>query len=166
VAFLGSTIGNFLPGRRARFFRDVAELLGPGDGFLLGVDLVKDVRVLDAAYNDAAGVTAEFNLNVLRVLNRELGASFPLDAFEHVAFFDREKERIEMWLRSTRAFTVEIEALNLAVRIERHEEILTEISCKFTREGVTRELQGAGLRPRRWETDTGSRFALTLAELA
>jgi L-histidine N-alpha-methyltransferase len=165
IAFLGGTIGNFMPGSRRRFLRQIAALLGPDDHLLLGTDLVKDVAVLEAAYNDAAGVTAEFNLNVLRVLNRELGASFDEADFEHVAFFDGEREWIEMRLRARRALTVEIPALDLTVRFAEGEELRTEISAKFTRERVEADFAAVGLELDSWLTDDEDRFALSLARL-
>src|SRR5256885_9891783 len=131
VAFLGGTIGNLLPDARARFLRDVASMLGPDDHFLLGTDLVKDAARLEAAYDDARGVTAEFNKNVLHVMNRELDADFDVDAFEHVAVFDREREWIEMRLRSTRDQTVCVRVLDLDVQFAPGEEMRTEVSAKF-----------------------------------
>ena len=163
VAFLGGTIGNFMPGARRRFLRRVAGLLGQGDALLLGTDLVKDVRVLEAAYDDAAGVTAAFNLNMLAVVNRELGADFDLGNFEHVAFFDRHHEWIEMRLRARRACTVRVEALDLEVAFARGEEMRTEISTKFRRSRLERDFAAAGLRLERWFTDDDAAFALSLA---
>jgi L-histidine N-alpha-methyltransferase len=163
VALLGGTIGNFPPGTRRRLLRRIAALLGPSDHLLLGTDLVKDIRVLEAAYDDAAGVTAEFNRNVLRVLNRELDADFPLDAFEHVAFFDPRNEWIEMRLRARRACSVLVGALGLPVELAEGEEIRTEISAKFTRERLAGDFAAAGLRLASWRTDAQERFALSLA---
>jgi L-histidine Nalpha-methyltransferase len=163
VALLGGTIGNFPPGSRRRLLREIAALLGPDDRLLLGTDLVKDPQVLEAAYDDAAGVTAEFNRNVLRVLNRELDADFPLADFEHVAFFDRRNEWIEMRLRARRACTVRIETLGLHVELSDGEEIRTEISAKFTPERVREDFAAAGLRLAGWHTDAQERFALSLA---
>jgi L-histidine Nalpha-methyltransferase len=163
VAFLGSTIGNLAPGPRARFLADVAAALAPGDALLLGTDLVKDADRLVAAYDDAAGVTAEFNRNVLRVLNRELSADFDPDAFEHVARFDRDAEWIEMRLRSTRGQTVTIADLTMTVGFAAGEEIRTEISAKFRKGGVARELAEAGLELAEWWTDPASDFALSLS---
>jgi L-histidine Nalpha-methyltransferase len=145
VAFLGGTIGNFTPGARRRFLRSLADLLGPDGFLLLGTDLVKDPATIEAAYDDAAGVTAQFNRNVLRVLNRELGADFDVEAFDHVAFFDREHEWIEMRLRATRPMRVRIPALDLTVRFAAGEELRTEISAKFTRERLGADLGAAGL---------------------
>ena len=129
LAFLGGTIGNFPPGARRRFLRSLARLLSHGDYLLLGTDLVKDVDVLEAAYDDAQGVTAEFNVNVLHVLNRELDADFPTDLFEHVAFFDPDREWIEMRLRARRACHVRVDALDLEIDFARGEELRTEISA-------------------------------------
>jgi L-histidine N-alpha-methyltransferase len=163
LAFLGGTIGNFMPGARRRFLRSMAALLGPDDRLLLGTDLVKDPDVLEAAYDDAQGVTAEFNLNILHVLNRELDAEFPVDRFEHVAFFDREHEWIEMRLRATRAMTVRIGALDLDVRFTRGEEMRTEISSKFTPARVQADFAAAGLELDAWYTDPEDLFALSVA---
>jgi L-histidine N-alpha-methyltransferase len=163
IAFLGGTIGNLAPAERKRFLADIADGMRPGDRFLLGTDLVKDVGRLEAAYDDAQGVTAEFNLNVLAVVNRELDADFQLDHFEHVARFDRDEEWIEMRLRSRRDQHVEVRALDLAVDFAEGEEMRTEISAKFRREGVEAELAGAGLRLERWMTDPDGDFALSLS---
>ncbi|MFF4077798.1 L-histidine N(alpha)-methyltransferase [Streptomyces sp. NPDC087218] len=161
VAFLGGTIGNLLPEERAVFLRSVRSLLSPGDALLLGTDLVKDEEVLVAAYDDAAGVTAEFNRNVLRVVNRELGADFDPAGFDHVARWDPEREWIEMRLRAREAHSVKIPELDLLVSFEAGEELRTEVSAKFRREGVRAELAAAGLRLDRWWTDAGGRFALS-----
>jgi L-histidine N-alpha-methyltransferase len=163
---LGGTIGNLVPDARAAFLRDVAAMLGSADHLLLGTDLVKDVTRLVAAYDDARGVTAAFNKNVLEVLNRELGADFDVDAFEHVAFFDTEREWIEMRLRSTRAQTVSVTALDLEISFEEGEEMRTEVSAKFTRARVERELSAAGLELVAWCTDPGGDFALSLSRRA
>lgn len=163
VALLGGTIGNFPPGSRRRLLREIAGLLGPDDRLLLGTDLVKDPAVIEAAYDDAAGVTAEFNRNVLHVLNRELDADFPLGDFEHVAFFDRRNEWIEMRLRAQRACDVRVEALGLRVELAEGEEIRTEISAKFTPQRLTEDYAAAGLALAGWHTDPQERFALSLA---
>ncbi|MEU0992132.1 L-histidine N(alpha)-methyltransferase [Streptomyces sp. NPDC005953] len=163
VVFLGGTIGNLLPAERARFLRSVRALLDPGDALLLGTDLVKDEDVLVRAYDDAAGVTADFNKNVLRVLARELGADVDPDDFDHVALWDREEEWIEMRLRARSDLTVKIPELNLAVSFEQGEELRTEVSAKFRKEGVGRELAAAGLELTEWWTDSAGRFALSLA---
>ncbi len=163
VAFLGGTIGNLLPAERAAFLASVRALLAPGDALLLGTDLVKDVRTLVRAYDDAAGVTAAFNKNVLHVLDRELGADFDPDAFDHVALWDAEREWIEMRLRSRVAQSVKIPALELVVDFAEGEELRTEVSAKFRREGVRAELSAAGLELSRWWTDGEGRFALSLS---
>ncbi|MEU7099796.1 L-histidine N(alpha)-methyltransferase [Streptomyces longwoodensis] len=163
VAFLGGTIGNLLPAERARFLAAVRALLAPGDALLLGTDLVKDEQVLIRAYDDAAGVTAAFNKNVLAVVDRELGADFDLDAFDHVALWDAEQEWIEMRLRSRTAQTVKVPALGLAVDFAAGEELRTEVSAKFRQDGVRAELAEAGLELTHWWTDTEGRFALSLS---
>jgi L-histidine Nalpha-methyltransferase len=162
VAFLGGTIG-FPPGSRRRFLRSLAERLDDDGFLLLGTDLVKDPRVLEAAYDDSAGVTAEFNRNVLLVLNRQLGADFDPAPFDHVAFYDPAHEWIEMRLRARRAHTVRIPAIELDVAFARGEELRTEISAKFTPERVAADLAAAGLELRAWLTDPQERFALSLA---
>jgi L-histidine Nalpha-methyltransferase len=164
VAFLGGTIGNFPPGSRRRVLREIASLLGPEDHLLMGTDLVKDPDVLEAAYDDAQGVTADFNRNVLRVLNRELDADFDLDDFDHVALFDREHEWIEMRLRARRGHTTLVRALNLSVHFDDGEEMRTEISAKFTPERLGADLSAAGLELVRWLTDPEELFALTLSK--
>ncbi|MFF9275705.1 L-histidine N(alpha)-methyltransferase [Streptomyces griseosporeus] len=163
VAFLGGTIGNLLPDERAAFLTALRGLLAPGDTLLLGTDLVKDERVLVRAYDDAAGVTAAFNKNVLAVVDRELGADFDADAFDHVALWDAGHEWIEMRLRSRTAQTVKIPALDLAVDFAAGEELRTEVSAKFRKEGVRAELAAAGLDLARWWTDAAGRFALSLS---
>jgi len=161
VVFLGGTIGNLLPAQRARFLRTLAQNLAPGDGLLLGTDLVKDPARLVAAYDDAAGVTAQFNRNVLRVLARELGADVDPDAFAHVARWDAENEWVEMRLRSRREQVVRV--LDLQVPFAEGEELRTEISAKFRRERVAGELAAAGFRLRSWWTDPQGDYALCLA---
>jgi L-histidine N-alpha-methyltransferase len=166
VAFLGSTIGNLEPEARRGFLTDLRRTLHDGDTFLLGTDLVKDVARLVAAYDDRAGVTAEFNRNVLHVLNRTLGADFDVDAFDHVATWDAEHEWIEMRLRASRELQVTLRALDLLVPLERGEEIRTEVSAKFRREGVEAELAEAGFRLEHWWTDRAGDFALSLSRPA
>ncbi|WP_234344142.1 L-histidine N(alpha)-methyltransferase [Streptomyces sp. NRRL F-5123] len=163
LAFLGSTIGNFDPAQRQAFYRTLALSLTSDDVLLLGADLVKDPDVLVRAYDDAQGVTAEFNKNVLHVLNRELGADFDPDAFEHVALWNAEEERIEMRLRSRAAQSVKIPGVDLGLSLAAGEELRTELSCKFRRESLTRELHEGGFTVRQWWTDPGERFALLLA---
>ncbi|MEV5502439.1 L-histidine N(alpha)-methyltransferase [Nonomuraea fuscirosea] len=164
VAFLGGTIGNLDPAARAVFLKELRATMRPGDTFLLGADLVKDTGRLVAAYDDAAGVTAEFNRNVLRVINRELDADFEPEAFEHVAVFDERHEWIEMRLRATRAMRVRVDALGLAISFEEGEEMRTEISAKFRPEGLRAELAAAGFRIGRRYTDPAGDFTLVLAE--
>ncbi len=166
VPFLGGTIGNFPPGSRRRFLRSLGKVLGPDGHLLLGTDLVKDPHVVEAAYNDSAGVTAQFNLNVLHVVNRELGADFDVDAFEHVAFFDREREWIEMRLRATEPQHVRVEALDLDVDFAAREEMRTEISAKFTPERLRGDLAAAGLELVELLTDPDELFAVSLARVA
>jgi L-histidine N-alpha-methyltransferase len=169
VAFLGSTVGNLEPAQRGRFLRAVRGLLGPpGEGgtLLLGTDLVKDPARLVAAYDDAQGVTAAFNKNVLAVIRRTLDADVDLDAFRHVAVWHDEWERIEMRLESTRDQVVHLGALDLDVPFAAGEQVRTEISAKFRREGVTAELAAAGLELTHWFTDPDGDFALSLSRPA
>jgi L-histidine N-alpha-methyltransferase len=161
--FLGGTIGNLYPAERADFLGRLRDLMADGDRLLLGTDLVKDRDVLEAAYNDSAGVTAEFNRNVLRVLNRSLDADFDPQAFEHVAFWDPDSSRIEMRLRSTAAQTVRIARAELVVEFEAGEDLLTEISTKFTRAGIERELDAVGLRLEAFHTDDHEMFGVSVA---
>ncbi|QKW10336.1 L-histidine N(alpha)-methyltransferase [Streptomyces sp. NA04227] len=163
VAFLGGTLGNLLPAERARFLTSVRAMLDPGDALLLGTDLVKEEAVLVAAYDDAQGVTAEFNKNVLLVVNRELDANFDPEDFAHVALWNREEEWIEMRLRALRPVGVKIPALDLAVDFEAGEELRTEVSAKFREEGLRAELAAAGLDTSHWWTDSAGRFALSLS---
>ena len=163
IAFLGSTIGNLEPGPRAAFLAEVAAALEPGDSFLLGTDLVKDAGRLVRAYDDAAGVTAEFNRNVLSVLNRELGARFDPSSFEHVAVWNPGEEWIEMRLRSRVEQTVHVAALDLDVPFAAGEEMRTEVSAKFRRERVEEELAAAGLTLTHWWTDPAGDFGVSLS---
>lgn len=166
VALLGSTIGNFERARAVEFLRGIAEIMEPEDRFLLGTDLVKDRGVLEAAYNDSRGVTAEFNKNVLRVVNRLLDADFDLDRFEHVAFFDEIEERIEMHLRSTRDQRVRVEGIDLELGLCAGEMIRTEVSCKYTQESAYSILRDAGFRMEHWFTTADGAFALSLSRTA
>ena len=166
VALLGGTIGNFPPGSRRRLLRNIRELLGPDDRLLLGTDLVKDPATLEAAYDDSAGITAEFNRNVLHVINRELDADFAPDGFDHVAFFDTQHGWIEMRLRARAAQSVDIAGLGLQVEFEPGEELRTEISAKFTRDRLQDDFEAAGLSLAQWYTDPEQRFALSLAAAA
>ena len=163
VAFLGGTIGNLLPDERATFLQSMRAVLDGGEWLLLGTDLVKEPDVLVAAYDDAAGVTAEFNRNVLRVLNRELGADFDVEAFSHRAVWDADHEWVEMRLVATREMHVVVPEIGVSVDFARGEEMRTEISAKFRRDGVEAELAVAGFHLDRWWTDEQGRFALTLA---
>jgi len=164
MVFLGSTIGNLAPRQRADFLADVRRGLAAGDAFLLGVDLVKSPERLVAAYDDSRGVTAEFNKNVLSVINRQLTADFDLAAFDHVALWDAGQEWIEMRLRSVRDQSVHISALDLDVEFGAGEEMRTEISAKFRRGRLSEELAAAGLRLTQWWTDPAGDFALSLSE--
>jgi L-histidine N-alpha-methyltransferase len=150
-------------GRRLVVFLGSTDTLQPGDTLLLGTDLVKDTGRLVRAYDDSAGVTARFNRNVLAVVNRELDADFDLESFEHVARWNAEEERIEMWLRASSAQRVRVEALDLTVDFAAGEEMLTEVSCKFRPEGVAEELAAAGLRRTHWWTDPAADFGLSLS---
>jgi L-histidine Nalpha-methyltransferase len=170
VAFLGSTIGNLEPDAQVALLRDVRDMLEPSaapggqaDGFLLGLDLVKPLDVLLPAYDDAAGVTAAFNRNVLHHVNAVLGADFEPEAFAHLARWDEGGQRIEMWLRATRPMRVRVKALDLDVAIAEGEELHTEISAKLTREVATGRLDAAGLDVARWDTDERGWFAVALA---
>lgn len=161
VAFLGGTIGNQTPAERHRFLGELRAGLGPDDSLLLGVDLVKDPARLVAAYDDAAGVTAEFNRNVLHVINRELDADFAPEAFAHVAVWEEEREWIEMHLRSRKAQTIRLGALDMDVSFRVGEHVRTEISAKFRRDGLEAELTSAGFEPQAWWTEGD--FALSLS---
>ena len=163
IAFLGGTIGNFRPAPRRSFLARIATLMYPGDRFLLGTDLVKDRARLEAAYDDRDGVTAEFNKNVLRVLNRELRADFDIDAYEHVAFWDADNEWIDIRLRSLADQFVNLRELDMRAHFARHEEMRTEISTKFTRERLEATYADAGLELTGWWTDPEGLFALSLA---
>lgn len=166
IAFLGGTIGNLYPRERQAFLERIAALLGPGDHLLLGTDLIKDRARLEAAYDDSAGVTAEFNKNVLAVLNDQLGADFDLDAFEHVARYDEEAERMDIRLRSLADQEVRLEDLDLEISFAAEEEMRTEISTKFTRERIEAAYAGAGLELAGWFTDAAGDYALSLARAA
>ena len=166
IALLGGTIGNFAPQQRAGFLRRVNNLLDADDRFLLGTDLVKDRATLEAAYDDSAGVTAEFNKNVLAVINRELGADFDLDAFEHRAFWDPDNLWIDIRLRSLANQVVTVDALDLLVTFKRDEEIRTEISTKFAHQGLEGIYAEAGLEMCGWWTDPDGMFGLSLAKTA
>lgn len=162
-AFLGGTIGNFRPGPRRSFLARIASLMYPRDRFLLGIDLVKDPARLEAAYDDSAGVTAEFNKNVLHVLNRELDANFEPDRFEHIAFWDPDNEWVDIRLRSLGEQFIDIRGLDMQVHFARTEEMRTEISTKFTRERLEASYADAGLELIEWWTDPEELYALSLA---
>ena len=162
VAFLGSTIGNFDAHERELFFTNLRRALRPGDGFLLGADLVKSKRRLDAAYNDAAGVTIQFNKNVLRVLNRDLDATFDEALFDHVAAYDRARQLVDIRLRARERHVVTVRGLDLRVPFEAGEEMRTEISTKFTKSGITSALRAAGFAPNGYWTDRARDFSLSL----
>jgi len=162
VALLGGTIGNFPPGTRRALLRRIGSLLGSEDRLLLGTDLVKDPTLIEAAYDDRQGVTAEFNRNVLHVLNRELGADFVPEAFDHIAFYDRRHDWIEMRLRAQRPCSVLIADLGLRVEFAAGEELRTEISAKFTHPRLQADFKAAGLELERWFTDPDGLFALSL----
>lgn len=163
IALLGGTIGNFEPQQRASFLARVANLLGPDDSFLLGTDLIKDRETLEAAYDDAAGVTAQFNKNVLAVLNARLGADFELDAFHHVARWDEENLFVDIRLRSLRRQLVRFRDLDMTVAFEPGEEMRTEISTKFARSGLEGIYRESGLELSHWWSDPGRLFGLSLA---
>jgi len=163
VAFLGGTVGNLEPEPRAAFLASLADTLSPGDSVLVGTDLVKDPVRLVAAYDDASGVTAEFNRNLLRRLNRELTADFDLDRFVHVAHWDPTAEWVEMRLRSCGAQTVRLAGLEMTVDFADGEDLRTEISAKFPRDGVVGELAAAGLETIGWWTDDDGDYALSLS---
>jgi L-histidine Nalpha-methyltransferase len=163
IAFLGGTVGNLKPEARARFLRQLAQQMAVSDALLLGTDLVKDIPRLEAAYNDRQGVTAEFNLNMLAVLNRELGANFALERFQHVARYDARQGWIEMLLRSSVPQTVELPGLSMRVDFGAGELLRTEVSAKFRPEQVKAELAAAGLTQVGFWTDRWGDFGLTLA---
>ncbi|MGW6699484.1 L-histidine N(alpha)-methyltransferase [Nocardia sp. NPDC055049] len=164
IAFLGGTIGNLVPAERAEFLAGINEVLEPGELLLLGAGLVIDPAVLVPAYDDAAGVTAEFNRNVLHVLNHRLDADFVPEKFDHVALWDAENEWIEMRLRATEAMTATVAGLNLTVDFAAGEEMRTEISAKFRPDSLAAELHRAGFTPTHTWTDPDNRFILSLSE--
>ena len=160
IIFLGSSIGNFTDGEDITFLRSIMDIMSPDDRFLLGVDMLKPGEIIEAAYKDEQGITSEFNLNILTNINRELNADFNTEDFEHLAFFNGEKECIEIHLRARRAVTVYISDLALSVDFEEDDTIHTEICKKFSREGVTRKFNEAGLSVTRWFTDRKGWFSL------
>jgi L-histidine N-alpha-methyltransferase len=165
-ALLGSTIGNLDERAAPALVRELAHLFTERDTFLLGIDLVKDEGLLNAAYNDAQGVTAAFNKNVLRVLSRELDGDFDERAFDHLAFYDRERQRVEMHLVSRRRVVVKLRAIDLRIEFAAGERLMTEISRKFTRASVERLLTLGGMRLREWLVGDDGAFALAVAARA
>ncbi len=162
IAFLGGTIGNLDHPRRSALLRGLRAQLGPDDRLLIGTDMVKDRERLEAAYNDSAGVTAEFNRNMLRVINDNLEGDLDPEMFDHVAFYNEHARRIEMWLRAREDMSARIDALGMDVDFEAGEEIRTEISCKFTRDSLVREYTAADLDLIAWYTDSDGLFGLSL----
>ncbi|MGM0669585.1 MAG: L-histidine N(alpha)-methyltransferase [Gemmatimonadota bacterium] len=165
TVFLGSTIGNFPRDRAVRLLRRLRERLHPGDQFLLGVDLVKPVGILEAAYNDARGVTAEFNKNILRVVNGEAGGNFDPGDFDHLAFFNTQESQIEMHLVARRRVIARLERFNLDLDMEPGDRIRTEISRKFTRETCSSLLADSGFRVEHWFPSENEYFGLALARV-
>jgi len=163
VALLGSTIGNFAEPKAVELLRNIKGMVGAEDWFLFGTDLVKATAVLEAAYNDSRGVTAEFNRNILNVINRHLEGNFDPAAFEHVAFYNVEEARIESYLRSSERQDVRLGAIDLDVSFEKGELLWTEVSCKYTRSSVENLLEAAGLRMMHWIVDDDETFALSLS---
>ena len=165
IIFLGSTMGNLDPLPRHQMLLQLKNQLAPGDRLLLGLDLIKDQSVLEAAYNDTQGITAEFNRNILRVINRSFHSDFQPEAFRHSAYYNREANRIEMHLSPASPQTVNLTDLNLTIRIQADETIWTENSYKFTRGSTEAMLEEAGLHLDRWYTDSNQMFALALGQL-
>ncbi|MBF0551652.1 MAG: L-histidine N(alpha)-methyltransferase [Deltaproteobacteria bacterium] len=165
VLFFGSTIGNLDESEALAFLQDVTAMLKPGDRFILGLDMVKPVELLEAAYNDSQDVTAEFNKNILLVINRGLRATFNPAGFDHVAFFNEQQERVEMHLRARRDMCVEVEDLNISVTLKKGETVLTEICRKFRRDGAEKMIRDAGLEVSRWYSDRKGWFSLLEAGL-
>lgn len=163
LLFLGSTIGNLDPAQRHAFFTSARDVLSDGDVLLLGADLVKSRSILIPAYDDAGGVTAAFDLNLLHVLNRELDGDLPVDVFRHEARWNADDERIEMWLRASRAVDARLALIDVDVHFDAGEGMLTEISSKFRRDGLTAELAAAGFTVQAWWTDPQQRFSLSLS---
>ena len=162
LTFLGSTLGNLTPEERTVLFRDVRRILRPEDAFLLGIDLIKPIDVIERAYNDAAGVTAAFNRNLLHVLNRELDGDLDPERFDHVATFDARRSAVVSRLRATAAMRGSFQRIELPYRFEAGEELFTEISIKFERSSLTEELRKADLRPVQWIEDQSCPYALVL----
>lgn len=163
IVFLGSTIGNFFGPQAIRLLRQIKSVMRDGDWFLLGTDLVKDRAKLEAAYNDSAGVTAEFNLNILNVINRQLDGDFDTAAFEHVAVYNDERSCIESGLRSKHRQSIRLKRADLELEFEARELLSTEVSCKYTRESAAHMLAAAGFTLEHWFTDDAGAFALSLS---
>ena len=166
ILFLGSTIGNFDQKKREDFLKMVAGTMTDKDIFLIGFDMLKPRETIEAAYNDKRGVTSKFNKNILQVLNRELNANFKPSHFDHVAFFNKDRERIEMHLRANRNTTVSIDDLELELNIDKDETIHTENSCKFSREGIKELVEKSGMKIQNWYSDEKGWFSLTELTLA
>jgi L-histidine Nalpha-methyltransferase len=165
VLFLGGSIGQLTPDQRAEFLRTLHGACRPGDTLLLGVDLVKDPARLMAAYDDSAGVSAEFSKNLLNVLNANVGADFNLDAFDHVVTWHGEAECVAMFLQSRISQVVRLSEIDLSVDFPAGERIRMSISAKFRRDGIQAELESAGFSPRHWWTDPHGQYALSLSRL-
>jgi L-histidine N-alpha-methyltransferase len=164
ILFLGSTLGNLDLANRHTFLSNIRKLMNKNDRFLLGVDLVKDSNVLHAAYNDSRGITAQFNLNILNVINKSLDAHFDLGSFTHSAFFNSDASRIEMHLVSDKAQTIQINGLKMEIALSKGETIWTESSYKFTRSRLESEFKGANLHLEEWFTDPKDFFGLALVK--
>jgi L-histidine Nalpha-methyltransferase len=160
VLFLGSTIGNLDQQEALAFLRGVAAILNPGDRFLLGLDMVKPVEIIEAAYNDSRKVTDAFNKNILLVVNRELGAAFNPTDFDHLAFFNEAQERVEMHLRARRQLRVDVKALGISVALGKGETIRTEICRKFSPDGAQNMIRDAGMEVSRCYSDPQGWFSL------
>jgi L-histidine N-alpha-methyltransferase len=160
VLFFGSTIGNLNEDEAHSFLRSVARILRSGDKFFLGLDMVKSIQIMEAAYNDSQNVTAEFNRNILLVINRGLAADFDPNDFDHRAFFNERKLRVEMHLQAKRNVTIFLDAIGISVSIRKDETIRTEICRKFTRKGVEEMAHKAGLHVSEWYSDSGNSFAI------
>ncbi len=160
IVFFGSTIGNFGEEESRLFLEGLARTMKPEDRFLIGLDMLKPKAILEAAYNDAQGVTEAFNKNILKVINNALNADFDTSSFEHVAFFNEEEERVEMHLCARRRMTVRIGGLGLSVNFKKGESIHTEVCRKFSRDSAMNMFSEAGLSVERWFTDSREWFSL------
>ncbi|AVQ71213.1 histidine N-alpha-methyltransferase [Microcystis aeruginosa NIES-1211] len=166
IFFLGSSIGNFSAAECDKFLEKIATVLKAGDYFLLGIDLQKPVAILEAAYNDAQGVTAAFNLNMLSHLNWRFQADFNLDLFSHQAIYNQDQSQIEMYLICQKTHSVHLKKLDLTVNFQASESILTEISRKFNLETMEKDLESKGLKPLKVFSDTENFFGLILCQLS